>query len=67
MLVARPCRSALVPSCPLTQLDLSVHAEENVVTLDVSVDHLVTVEELQSLQTLGEGGEGEVKRVSITI
>ena len=36
----------------LTEFDLSVHAEENVVTLDVSVDDLVSMQELQRLQTL---------------
>ena len=38
--------------CVLTELDSSVHAQQHVVTLDVSVDHLVGMEKLQSLQTL---------------
>lgn len=36
----------------LTQFDGAVHAQQDVVALDVSVDHLVRVEELQRLQTL---------------
>lgn len=36
----------------LTEFDGAVHAQQDVVALDVSVDHLVRVEELQRLQTL---------------
>lgn len=36
----------------LTEFDGAVHAQQDVVTLDVSVDHLIRVEELQRLQTL---------------
>ena len=36
----------------LTEFDLSVHSEEDVVGLYVSVDDLVSVQELQRLQTL---------------
>lgn len=36
----------------LTELDLSIHAQQDVVALDVTMDYLVGVEELQRLQTL---------------
>lgn len=36
----------------LTEFDGAVHAQQDVVTLNVSVDHLAGVEELQRLQTL---------------
>ena len=36
----------------LTELDLSIHAQQDVVALDVTMDYLVGVEELQCLQTL---------------
>lgn len=36
----------------LTELDGAVHPQQDVVALDVSMDHLVRVEELQRLQTL---------------
>ena len=36
----------------LTEFDGAVHAEQDVVALDVSMDDLVEVEELQRLQTL---------------
>ena len=36
----------------LTEFDLSVHSEEDVVRLDVSVDDLVGMQELQGLKTL---------------
>ncbi len=36
----------------LTELDLSVHTQQDVVALDVTMDHLVGVKELQRLQTL---------------
>ena len=41
----------------LTQFDLSVHTQQDVVALDVTMDHLVRVEELQCLQTLKEKGK----------
>lgn len=37
-----------------TELDRSVHSQEDVVTFDVSVDHLVGVQEVESLETLEE-------------
>lgn len=36
----------------LTKFDRTVHAQQHVVTLDVPVDHLVSMQELQSLQAL---------------
>ena len=36
----------------LTEFDGSIHAQQDVVALDVAVDDLVKVEELQRLQTL---------------
>ena len=38
----------------LTELDLSVHAQQNVVTLDVTMNDLIGMKELQSLETLCE-------------
>lgn len=37
-----------------TELDGSVHSQEDVVTFDVSVDHLVGVQEVKGLETLEE-------------
>ena len=37
----------------LTELDLSIHTQQDVVALDVTMDHLIGVKELQRLQTLG--------------
>ena len=36
----------------LTELDLSIHTQQDVVALDVTMDDLVGVKELQRLQTL---------------
>ena len=36
----------------LTELDLSIHAQQDVVALDITMDYLVGVKELQRLQTL---------------
>ena len=41
----------------LTELDLSVHTQQDVITLDVTMDHLIGMKELQRLETL----EGEQK------
>ena len=54
------CARACVRVLALTEFDLSVHAEENVVTLDVSVDDLVSMQELQRLQTLDQQIEARV-------
>lgn len=37
-----------------TELDGSIHSQEDVVTFDVSVDHLVGVQEVKGLETLEE-------------
>lgn len=37
---------------PLTKFDGSVHPQEHIVTLDVSVDNLVGMKKLQSLKDL---------------
>ena len=36
----------------LTELDLSIHTQQDVVALDITMDDLVGVKELQRLQTL---------------
>lgn len=45
----------------LTEFNGSVHPQQNIVTLDVSVDDLVGMEELQSLQDLDEERWREVR------
>ena len=36
----------------LTELDTAVHAEQNIITLDVTVDHAVLMQKLQRLKAL---------------
>lgn len=43
----------------LTEFDGAVHAQQDVVALDVSMDDLVRVEELQRLETL-QGDRGRI-------
>ena len=45
----------VVSCCGLTEFDGAIHAQQDVVALDVSMDDLVRVEELQRLETLEEG------------
>lgn len=40
------------PSGVLTEFDGAIHSQQDVVALDVPVDHLVGVQELQGLKTL---------------
>ena len=41
-----PCTTLELGVCELTEFDLSVHPKEDVVTLDVTMNHLVSMEEL---------------------
>lgn len=51
----------------LTEFDGAVHAQQDVVTLDVSVNHLIAVEELQSLQTLERKRDRKRQQVLILL
>lgn len=49
-----------------TELDGSVHSQEDVVTFDVSVDHLVGVQEVEGLETLEEAGKKKILTPSVS-
>lgn len=50
----------------LTEFDGAVHAQQDVVTLDVTMNHLIRMEELQRLQTLERKKKGQKETVNIT-
>lgn len=49
-----------------TELDGSIHSQEDVVTFDVSVDHLVGVQEVKGLETLEEADKKVLSVLHLT-